>query len=216
MDMLSAVKAFSPNPEMGFRIRQGACVSVETGYTCTVTIGGDTTQIAGVRYMGAPPRPGTSCFVATDGYDLFVFGQLAGYSSIPYARYERTTNQSIADAGESLTFPSSVADPWTMYSAGTFTTPCDGIWSVEASATFAANATGNRSLTIYSGGTGPAATYAQRAYSPLAGTPVILNTTRIVSGAKGTAITVFAYQNSGGALNVTAAAAAVAYLGAAE
>ena len=87
---------------------------------------------------------------------------------------------------------------------------------MEAHAKFAASATGNRALTIQKGGAGPASDDQTRQQNVLAGTPAILHTSRIIEGVKGTAITVWAYQNTGGGLNVTSASAAVAYLGAAE
>jgi hypothetical protein len=64
-----------PDPAR-LRLRQGVCtaVSISTG-TCTITLGADTTSLAGVCYLdGAMPNVGDTVWVLRDGPSLLVVG----------------------------------------------------------------------------------------------------------------------------------------------
>ena len=54
------------------RVRQGSVVSV-AGRTCTVTIGGGTVQVPGVRAADhVTATAGASCWLVTDGRDWLI------------------------------------------------------------------------------------------------------------------------------------------------
>lgn len=64
--------------EVGLRLRQGVAVTVPGDGTATVTIGGDSTLISGVRVAShVPLSAGQTCWILTDGQDLFVVATLA-------------------------------------------------------------------------------------------------------------------------------------------
>lgn len=66
------------SPDAPLRLRQGTIIAVASNGTCTVTIAGGTTQIAGVKVAShCCPLPGAACWLATDGRDLFVLATLA-------------------------------------------------------------------------------------------------------------------------------------------
>lgn len=77
MDMHTLVEIFSPDAH-GIRLRQGAIVSVQADTTATITIAGCTTTVSGVKVASSCcPIPGSTCWIATDGRDLFVLATLA-------------------------------------------------------------------------------------------------------------------------------------------
>lgn len=58
-------------------LRQGAIVSAGSG-TCTITIGGDSTPVPGVRHLASySPTSGDSVFLAMNDDDVIVLGKLA-------------------------------------------------------------------------------------------------------------------------------------------
>lgn len=78
------------------RLRQGSIVSVQTDGSATVTIGGDTTPIAGVKVAShVCPIPGASCWLAVDGRDLFVMATLTP-SGPAFGRMRIGANVSVA------------------------------------------------------------------------------------------------------------------------
>lgn len=74
-DAARAILAASPGA--GIRFRQGAVVSVQADGTVTLTIGGSTTQIAGVHCLSSiRPAAGESVWLASSGNDFFVIGTM--------------------------------------------------------------------------------------------------------------------------------------------
>ncbi|MFA7265145.1 MAG: hypothetical protein WC054_02435 [Candidatus Nanopelagicales bacterium] len=194
-------------------IRMGLCVSVEAGETCTVTLAGTSAELAGIRYMGAPPMPGKPVRVLRQGKLLFVLGGLSGLFPAPAAIRERTTNQSCAPGVTNLSFPTSIHDPWAMFTASdTITLPCDGVWHALASAQCAANASGYRELTVMVNGAGPAANWSVRQQN-LSATAVLMQAARTFTGVKGAAVTVAFGQTAGGSLNVNPATFSLHWVG---
>lgn len=80
MDMNYVASIFGKtNP---LRFRRGTVVSVQSDYSCTVTVAGDTTQISDVRYLsGITPAINASVWLVTDGRDMFVLGHMASAST---------------------------------------------------------------------------------------------------------------------------------------
>lgn len=199
----------------GLTIRMGMCVSLQAT-TCTITLAGTATELAGIRYMGPPPRPGSPVRVARQGKLVFVIGTLSGVGPAPFAMGQRTANQSCASGVTNLSFPTEVHDPWDMFTnTSTITLPCDGVWHGLASAQVAANANGYRELTVMINGAGPASAWSMRHQSLGASVVVALQASRTFAGNKGDTVTVALGQTSGGALNVNPATLALHWVGSA-
>lgn len=76
MDLHRLAAEFAP-PEGRVRIRFGKVVSVQTA-SITVTVGGSTDTVAGVRYLASmTPVVDAVVILLTDGADLFALGHLA-------------------------------------------------------------------------------------------------------------------------------------------
>lgn len=76
MDRYQLAQVFAPDSGPEWRLRQGYVVSVGGG-TATVTVGGGSTQITGVRYLGSAPTASAGCWLMVSETDLFILGQLA-------------------------------------------------------------------------------------------------------------------------------------------
>lgn len=187
------------------RFRFGTVVSIESDRTCTVTVGGDTTHVSGVKYL-APPRPNAKVILVTDGLDLFALGHLAAEGGEIAPRANRSTTQSIADATDTaISFDAVNNDAWDCWSSGNaarLTAPVTGRYMAVGQASFAANGTGYRRVFIEKNGTSTLG----RSDSPSApaGTALWLNVTaQPFDMTKGDYIRLMVFQNSGGALNAT-------------
>lgn len=74
--LVSAIADAGDRPSV--RLRQGVIVSVAADYTVTVTIGGSSTQVTGVKVASSVcPVPGATCWLVTDGRDWMVLATLA-------------------------------------------------------------------------------------------------------------------------------------------
>lgn len=79
MDLHDIAGIIAPAPS-DLRLRQGVVVSVSEPYL-TITIAGSTTEIAGVAHLASySPTAGDTVWIATDGTDLWVIGELGAYS----------------------------------------------------------------------------------------------------------------------------------------
>ena len=76
MDKYQLAQVFAPDTGPEWRLRQGFVVSVGGG-SATVTIAGSSTEISGVRYLGAAPSASAGCWLMVADTDLFILGQLA-------------------------------------------------------------------------------------------------------------------------------------------
>lgn len=201
---VSALKGTAPT----FRRRQGTVVSVETGYTMTVELAGDTTNVAGVRYFGHyPPKVGAQVWIDTDGSDLICIGAVAGLGgAFPVARMVKTANQTLNTSGTSekvtfgITDPNSF-DPYGMYQNANerFVAPFDGVYLVTGHLTYAASATGFRDVQIRLNGSLYTLT---REAATSANTPTY-NCTAVVKMLKDEYVEIWGNQTSGGALAIS-------------
>lgn len=204
----------SARPDL--RIRQGEVISVSS-YGLTITIGGSTEQVAGVKYLGSyAPRVGAHVWLVTDGADMFAVGHLAP-RGVPALRVTGAAT-SVATATETaLAFNAEVGtDPWGMWAVGNatrFTVPLDGWYTFTAWVSFAANATGIRGVKIRQGGA--TALAMDRVPAAGAGTTDLTVVTGPVSLSATNYVEVTVEQTSGGALNATPVMG-VYYVGPAE
>lgn len=136
----------STRPDL--RIRQGEVIAVSS-YGLTVTIGGSTEQVAGVKYLGSySPRVGAHVWLVTDGSDMFAIGHIAPRGT-PALRITGPA-QAVANATlQALSFNAEVGtDPWNMWASSPnntrITVPYAGWWAFTTNVAFVANATGVR------------------------------------------------------------------------
>lgn len=199
--LVEAIKSQSPTAAVKFK--QGSIVSVEPDGTATITLSGSDVQIPGVKVAShVCPVPGVSCWVATDGMDLFIHSTLN--APLALVRAERTTNQTLATAEWTAITLADVTDPYDMHAsaASTITVPVPGFWSVTATVVFAANATNYRHMRLMQG-----ANAISQASCPAMGTQlVMLSAATHVQSAIGDTFSISAYQNSGGSLAIEGAA----------
>lgn len=123
-----------------------------------------------------------------------------------------TTTQSIPNGNSTLiSWDADLTDPQQMHSASAAPTAVyvktPGLYRVTAQVQFAANATGERRLTIAVDGSSVNAYTSSAGGS--AGSPTTVNVSNIVSCSSGSYVGVFAFQNSGGALNIDLAKSSI-------
>lgn len=58
-------------------LRHGVIVSVQTDFTCTLTMSGDGVSRAGIKYIGIRPKASDTVLILENGNDLVVMGALA-------------------------------------------------------------------------------------------------------------------------------------------
>lgn len=141
----------------------------------------------------------------------------AGDRQVYYTRFQRATNQSLTDAtGATITFPvastgTAQGNDWLTEASGVVTIKRAGVYRLTGTVEFAANATGYRQVGVLVNG----ATYGIG--TTLLAAPATRATrvpaTADVSLAAGDTVGLTATQNSGGALNVSAADFSVTRVG---
>ena len=108
------------------------------------------------NYLGEyPPRPGGSCWYATDGVDRIILGMMAP-DGPPSASIALAAATAVASSATTvITTGSVVHDPWNMAeSSGTaLQIPADGVYSLMAYASWGANANGFRQVNLFRNGT---------------------------------------------------------------
>jgi hypothetical protein len=99
------------------RKRQGQVVSIQAGppRTLTITLGGDPTEIPGIRYLdGFAPVAGETVEILQNDSDLLVLGRVAVAAGAVYA--ERLTNLALTTSYQDVaTLPAITGDavtPW--------------------------------------------------------------------------------------------------------
>lgn len=145
-------------PDERVRVRFGKVVSVQTGRTITVTIGGSSTSVAGVRYLtSVAPEPGSVVVLLTDGADVFALGHMAAADMTMAPRVNRTTDQTLTTGVDAAVSWAAVnSDLWGMWSAGSptrLTAQVTGRYTATAQLRFAINATGIREGYVMKNGT---------------------------------------------------------------
>lgn len=215
---VSALKQKSPS----FRRRLATVVSVQTGYTMTVKIAGDSTSISGVRYFGhVPPKAGSHVWIDTDGADLIGIGAVAGLGGAACAaRTTKNAGQTIGTGptGTLVTFPAADFDPYGIWDNANdkYVIPFDGIWHISAGLEWIANATvaGGRGVKIAKNGTAIAQQLLAGNGSTTNSSFAALST--VINAVKDDAFTVIGVQTSGGSQDVAGTALsyfAIAYIG---
>lgn len=122
-------------------------------------------------------------------------GQIGDY----VVRAQRTANQAIPnDASTVIAWDNEIEDPYSIHSAGTVTVRESGRYRITAHGEFAANATGIRIITLKSGG----ATLSRSTGVASAATAQTFECNWEGRITKDSTITVEAYQNSGGNLDL--------------
>jgi hypothetical protein len=166
MDVNKFLADFSAgDPATKMRLGQARVRSVDTDPVYTLTTGQavivPTSQEWGTseivaNYLGEyPPRPGGSCWYVTDGVDRIILGMVAP-DGPPSASIALAAATAVASSATTvITTGSVVHDPWNMAeSSGTaLQIPADGVYSLMAYASWAANANGFRQVNVFRNGT---------------------------------------------------------------
>lgn len=135
------------------RVRFGSVVSVQTGRTATITVGGSTESISGIPYLESMvPQPGKPVVMLTDGVDLFIVDHLSAASMSLAPRAYRSTDLTVGhNTDVSVSWAAVAVDPWGCWASGNaarLTAPVDGRYMAVGTAEFAADATGYRAAWI--------------------------------------------------------------------
>lgn len=204
-DLFRVAQAFAQEPDP-IRVRFGKVVSIEANRTITVTIGGSTTSVSGVKYVASLcPLPGAVVMLMTDGADLFAFAHIAADGLTLAPRAYRSVDLTVAAATDvAVTWSGVNSDSWGCWSAGAptrLTAPITGRYAATGNAKWASNGTGFRAIWIAKNGSEEVRT---NQISAAAGSPTIVN----VSSApfnltKGEYVELYVRQNSGADLAVT-------------
>lgn len=213
-------------PEIGAsaaapRFRLGKVVQVDN-YTIQVSVGGSSTTLTGVKYLGSgQPVPNAPVWLVSDGLDMFALGVQAGVDRTFAPRASRSTDQSIPDGTDTaISFDGVNSDAWGAWSltnATRLTARISGRYLAVGQVQFAANATGFRAAWIEKNGT---QTFGRVQVPAVSGSPTWLSVTAqsfdMTAGTDWVRLSV--RQNSGGALNATnsstfAPALSLIYLG---
>lgn len=198
----SSLKASIPE----IRVRFGVVVSVETGRTATIRVGGSTESVAGIPYVESMcPQPGKPVILLTDGVDMFILDHVSDASMSLSPRAYRTSDQTITTATDTaVTWSAADSDPWSCWSAGTptrLTAPLDGRYMAVGYAQFAASTTGIRGVWISDGSSN---VLARSQVSASSADPTYLSVvTPAFTLAKSGYITMSVRQTSGGNLALT-------------
>lgn len=184
------------------RLRQGVIQTVNANGSANVTIAGSTTVISNIHVAShACPLPGASCFLLTDGRDWIIMATLAPYGPA-YAQMRQNAAQSIANSSfaalDWTTRADTMSAGMTIGNSG-FTCVVPGLYDVNFSAVFAANATGQRHAYIQHNGATEFAGFSTNA--PGTGDICRMNVTCVIKLAIGDTVNGVMYQSSGGALS---------------
>lgn len=166
---------------------------------------GTTTNVFYTDTVGAQTISGPVTFSQTPSVPVHFRSQFqAGVQSLPDATITTVTNMT-NDFGAPVGFPAPIA--------GVFTPSTPGIYMITAFVTFAASATGDRSITIVGDLSGSLA--GQRVRATAAGVCTLSTSwVLLVDAVEGdNSFHVTAYQNSGGALNISPCQISIYYLG---
>lgn len=191
----------------GVNLVQGVIVSCEADYTCTVTIGGSSTQVAGVKVAShVCPVPGATCWILVNGRDMWVTETLAP-AGPAYGSMRKSTAQTVAGATwTALTWGSRTdtkANGITLGSSG-MTVVVPGIYSLNLTAAFEdAGDTTWPAWSIYATIEINGTTVAGSG-GPAPGTATFMSRTNVAATAAlavGDVVGANVYQNSGGNLS---------------
>jgi hypothetical protein len=166
------------------------------------------------NYLGEyPPRPGGSCWYATDGVDRIIMGMM-GPDGPPSASISLTSATATTTAGTTvIAMTTTEFDPWNMTdTAGTgLTIPATGMYAISGFATWNQNGTGYRELTLRRNGSVLERNRAQTITTAF--NPIQNLTLPGFPCNKGDIISMVGIQTSGANLNLNAASLYVQYVG---
>ena len=194
-------------PKAGLRTRRGLVQSVAANGTITVTIGGGSNQVAGVKCLASfCPVVGSAVTLLTDGTDLFAVGALAPVANL---RLLRSSTLSIPDStNTAITWLTESYDNSNMFTSGTTATVVTpGLYALTASVVWPASTTGIRTLRILAG----ASVLAQDMRAPV-NTAQGISLAWTAALAVGDALTVDVRQDTGGAINLSSASFGAVWL----
>lgn len=173
-----------------------------------------TAEAVPAKYLSEyPPRPGASCWYATDGNDVLILGMVSPEGP-PTAVLSRTSATAITTGAASATFPlweTITTDPWNMYdSSGTaIRIAMPGLYTVSASVEWAAGTVGYRAMNLYQNGT--IVLRERREYSTIGMAQSF--TTRPISCNTGDLFSLGLFHTQGANLNLNAATLGMTYVG---
>jgi hypothetical protein len=187
------------------RFRQAVITAVASDGTCTIKISGDDVEISEVSVAAhVCPVPGATCWIATDGTDLYVQSTLAP-NGPAWGNMQKITAQSIANSTFVAVNWLTSSDRAQEYNYGTVNTATGiqvlvpGLWAIDASPGYtSASASGIRGSSLTVNGTA-----VWRGATGVA-TGTILNVVPIAATLKlaiGDVVNFEMYQSSGAALN---------------
>lgn len=130
----------------------------------------------------------------------------------PHVIVTHSTTQSVSNASEQeVVFDTDEADVWGFHDTASNTqkllvpTGFDGLYEVHANLAFAANATGVRGVLLYKNGLASGTFLCAMRAGSVSAVACYVSVSTLVRLAAGDYIACTAYQNSGGALNASAA-----------
>lgn len=198
----------SSGPAAPVRFRVGVVQTVAADGTATVTVGGSSTAITGVKVASSCcPVPGATCWLAVDGRDLFVLATLAPYGPA-FGSMRQSSAQTVGTgAFTALDWTNrtdTTASGVTLGATG-ITCVVPGVYQVSVAASFAANTTGVRHLQIIKNGT--TVDFAVYSTNAPSGTEVCRMTGTVpIRLAVGDYVNGSVFQSSGGNLSTNVAA----------
>lgn len=153
MKDLYKIAAGFRQPSSEIKVRFGSIVSVQTGRTATVTVGGSTDSVTGIPYLESMvPQPGKPVVMLTDGIDLFIVDHLSASNMSLSPRAYRSGDLTVGNNTDvSISWADVANDLWGCWASGNasrLTAPVDGRYMAVGTAQFAANATGYRAAWI--------------------------------------------------------------------
>ena len=139
------------------RVRFGVVQSIQADRTITLTVGGSTETIAGVRYTASmTPCPGKAVFCLTDGVDLFAVDHMAAAELTLAPRAYRSSSLTVANTTETaVTWAGANSDEWDTWISASPTllsAPITGRFMATAFVEFAGDADGFRQAWVRKNG----------------------------------------------------------------
>lgn len=211
-DIAALADAFKTDPS-GIRLRQGTIVSVQADGTATVTIGGSTVAVSGVRVdASCCPKAGAAVWIIVDekGRIVEVLGHQTPHGPA-YCELIRSATQQLLDSTyTSVAFTAENADTHGMHAANStdIVIVVPGIYHFSGYISWPNSTVGSRTGRIVAGG----ATLTADKTEAFNGSH--WNTMDATAKlAQGTVVTMDGLQNTGGALSISAARLTACWLG---
>ena len=161
-DLATTLGRMAPETDNLGAFRKGNIVSIQDGppATCTITLSGDSTQIAGITFIDSYlPVVGDTVILAKQAGSLLILGTVEPRPpAMATLLIERLANQSVNSSTNTQvlfdTLSMNVGWPATGWVAGTpgnIVCPWPGLYRVSLNCTWDANATGARVIHLHKG-----------------------------------------------------------------